>query len=618
MSRADNNNVIFQTNTIDAFGHFSNYNLGNNINVHKTYTDFGYASHYAAQGVNAIQDYDFTFDPLTGNLSSRSDNLHGQYENFGYDVNDRLKTVSGSSALSMNYYPNGNIQNKSDVGNYTYDPTKVNALTQVTNPNGNISSNTQTVDYTSFNKTRTVKEIDLNTPPNTLNEVDYTYNPFQQRCKSILYGPGGSPISTTYYQQNYEKTLSSNGTNFTETSYINGGDGLNALFINDDAGQGKLYFVFTDHLGSILKLTDENGVNVAEQSFDAWGKPRSPSSWNTAASPSAMAGLIRGYTGHEHLPQFSLINMNGRMYDPNTARFLSADNNVQDGENTQSYNRYSYCGNNPLKYTDPTGYDEYDFNFSGVDLTGGEYNFNFSPNDGWVQQADGTYTYSADPTVGESSVAWSTGDGNVYIGADDGSIIKSGGGLTDEVTVYGNLNSEGDGSNTINSVQTYGSGGTSPSQYNGEWNTNGLSDTDNWGSNFSAAASMTFDWFAGFDNGHINTRYYTSDNVADALKNSPGIDFARANYYYNNIPSGDYSFGLTGLLSAGIDPIEQFVGSYHYEITSIGDQLQYTLSNRTSLTSAAYHLTFESWNPGFMMSMGNQYQVYIFTEPLAK
>ena len=63
----------------------------------------------------------------------------------------------------------------------------------------------------------------------------------------------------------------------------------------------------------------------------------------------------RGYTGHEMLCGFGLINMNGRVYDPYVQRFLSADNFIQSPDDAQSYNRYSYCFNNPLKYTDPSG-----------------------------------------------------------------------------------------------------------------------------------------------------------------------------------------------------------------------------------------------------------------------
>ncbi|OIR25422.1 hypothetical protein BGC33_06485 [Bathymodiolus thermophilus thioautotrophic gill symbiont] len=50
------------------------------------------------------------------------------------------------------------------------------------------------------------------------------------------------------------------------------------------------------------------------------------------------------------------IHMNGRVYDPSIGRFLSADPNIQSPYNTQSYDRYSYVLNNPLKYTDPSGF----------------------------------------------------------------------------------------------------------------------------------------------------------------------------------------------------------------------------------------------------------------------
>ncbi|MBP3726061.1 MAG: hypothetical protein J6I60_02460, partial [Bacteroidaceae bacterium] len=45
----------------------------------------------------------------------------------------------------------------------------------------------------------------------------------------------------------------------------------------------------------------------------------------------------------------------GRLYDPLIARFLSPDNYVQMPDNAQNFNRYTYCLNNPLKYTDPSG-----------------------------------------------------------------------------------------------------------------------------------------------------------------------------------------------------------------------------------------------------------------------
>ncbi len=81
--------------------------------------------------------------------------------------------------------------------------------------------------------------------------------------------------------------------------------------------------------------------------------PRDPDTWS--GSFSGTPKFDRGFTGHEHLYGFGLINMNGRMYDPVMSSFLSVDNYVQAPDFSQSFNRYAYCLNNPLKYVDPSG-----------------------------------------------------------------------------------------------------------------------------------------------------------------------------------------------------------------------------------------------------------------------
>jgi RHS repeat-associated protein len=65
--------------------------------------------------------------------------------------------------------------------------------------------------------------------------------------------------------------------------------------------------------------------------------------------------LNRGWCGHEHLPFFGLVNMNARLYDPILGRFLSPDPYIQAPNNPANFNRYTYCLNNPLKYTDEDG-----------------------------------------------------------------------------------------------------------------------------------------------------------------------------------------------------------------------------------------------------------------------
>ena len=164
--------------------------------------------------------------------------------------------------------------------------------------------------------------------------------PNEERWKTVLW-QGNSVLRTTIYGDNYEQVTDANG----QTRHIYYLDG--AVYVLDDgATSGRLYFAFTDHLGSITRLYSEYGNEVFAAEYDAWGK-------QTVTVDSL--DFRRGYTGHEMMPEFGLINMNGRLYDPIVGRFLSPDNYVQLPDFSQSLNRYSYCLNNPLKYTDPDG-----------------------------------------------------------------------------------------------------------------------------------------------------------------------------------------------------------------------------------------------------------------------
>ena len=116
-------------------------------------------------------------------------------------------------------------------------------------------------------------------------------------------------------------------------------------------GQNTRY-LHTDHLGSVSVITDENQTVTERLAYDAWGKRRPPTAAE-AMRQLTSATTLRGYTGHEMLDSVSLIHMNGRVYDPDLGRFLSADPVIQFPGYSQSYNRYSYVLNNPLSYTDP-------------------------------------------------------------------------------------------------------------------------------------------------------------------------------------------------------------------------------------------------------------------------
>src|SRR5690606_22643331 len=210
----------------------------------------------------------------------------------------------------------------------------------------NIPTETQEITYTPYHQPATITEGNY--------ELTYTYGPdYQRKIMHLENTPENINISKIYAGD--VELLYENSILPTRISYVSSPAGLIGMYVYHATGNDEMYYTYTDHLGSIVTVTDDAGDIVAEQSFDAWGNYRNPSNWLNINVPANPSWLYRGYTGHEHLPEFGLINMNGRMYDPIVGRMLSPDNYVQSPFSTQSYNRYSYVWNNPLKYTDPDG-----------------------------------------------------------------------------------------------------------------------------------------------------------------------------------------------------------------------------------------------------------------------
>jgi RHS repeat-associated protein len=136
--------------------------------------------------------------------------------------------------------------------------------------------------------------------------------------------------------------------------------GLALKTFTEQAGvtsEDTVYYL-KDHLGSITALVGKDGVVKERYSFDAWGARRDATTWADSAFDklTKVTATNRGYTGHEMLDEIGLVHMNGRIYDPEIGRVLSGDPLIQAPDNSQSFNRYSYCINNPLSLTDPSGY----------------------------------------------------------------------------------------------------------------------------------------------------------------------------------------------------------------------------------------------------------------------
>lgn len=214
----------------------------------------------------------------------------------------------------------------------------------------NISGGGRTIAYTVFDKAASI-ELGAHT-------TSFTYAPDRSRFKRV--DSDGSSVTTTLYIGNVEVINLPNGDE--EHKRHIGGVALEILLFSGGSGPAvrSTYHIFRDHLGSIDVIADSTGTVVEEQSFDAWGKRRNATNWLSLPAPGLLAFssvvTTRGYTDHEMLDKVGVIHMNGRIYDPNMARFLQADPFVRDATSPQSLNRYSYVENNPLNATDPTGF----------------------------------------------------------------------------------------------------------------------------------------------------------------------------------------------------------------------------------------------------------------------
>jgi len=248
-----------------------------------------------------------------------------------------------AKAYETVYSPNGNIDYKTGVGEYMYDEKKQpNAIKSIENLEGYAPSFRQSIRYNVFNRVESVSE--------GADSLSFAYGVDQQRFKTFLY-KNNVLVKEKHFAEDYEVEIA--GGKKREIHYVAAPTGLVAVLIRS-ASADSLFYVCTDHLGSIIAIADATGKVLERRSFDAWGRERNPDNWDDYSV--AIAGrLDRGYTGHEHLPQFGLINMNARLYDPVLGRFLSPDPFVQSPLFSQNFNRYSYVLNNPLKYTDPDG-----------------------------------------------------------------------------------------------------------------------------------------------------------------------------------------------------------------------------------------------------------------------
>lgn len=353
--------VLWETKTLDARGKLLTAVCGP-LALANSYDNYGYASEFnynnaSSPSINILK-LTTSFDAQKANLNSRTNSLFNRFETFKYDALDRLTEFTNVSGNQENqtYDDRGRILQNS-VGLYNY--TNNNKLYQNT-------SIDVTQDALAYYTARQALDVTYNTfkSPFEIHEagidrISFMYN-YNNSRSAMFYGG----LQTDKLQRSFGKYYSSDGLMEIKHNLSNGGvdiltyiggDAYSApLVLKSDGTSQNYFYLLRDYQSSIVAVVDQSGTIMEKRLFDAWGNIASVQD----GAGNILAGLTvldRGYTGHEHLQSIGIIHMNGRLYDPKLHRFMQPDNFVQDPYNTQNYNRYGYCWNNPLKYTDASG-----------------------------------------------------------------------------------------------------------------------------------------------------------------------------------------------------------------------------------------------------------------------
>ena len=121
---------------------------------------------------------------------------------------------------------------------------------------------------------------------------------------------------------------------------------------------GVRYYFQKNIQGDVARIFNANGYLVARYVYDAWGNHTVYDANGNINTDENFIGNINPfrYRGYYYDVETGLYYLNTRYYDPFACRFINADDiSYIEPETINGLNLYSYCGNNPIMFTDPTG-----------------------------------------------------------------------------------------------------------------------------------------------------------------------------------------------------------------------------------------------------------------------
>lgn len=347
--------LLWQQDDVDAIGNLTRERFGNNaltIREHqpgtRRVTRIDTNATVIRGGVPTIvriQARSFEHDD-NGNPTLRRDELHGLVEDLEYDPTQRLRFARSVVAdgptenLEYRYDQLGNMIWASDVGSIDHSGARPHAASsflgepQLYDANGNHLGDSvrRDVQYNSFDKPTVIKDLVRDT------QLFVRYDAEQSRA--VTDGSGGRHVYFGDFEQR----------DALEVAHVVA-HGRRVAQIRTDVNSGSrdVRYLHGDDLGSVEASTDASGEVVARHAYSPFGR-RFERDWTFDDDAEL------GFTEHEHDDEVGLINMRGRMYDPEMRRFTSPDPFVPVAHSPQAHNRYSYVFNRPATFTDPSGY----------------------------------------------------------------------------------------------------------------------------------------------------------------------------------------------------------------------------------------------------------------------
>ena len=180
----------------------------------------------------------------------------------------------------------------------------------------------------------------------------YTYNADGIRTQKYFFN------DVEMYGTTHDYVL--DGTNIIRETVTGDGNNYTLYYLYDESGSvigfiyNNNYYYYQKNLqGDVIRILDYSGNVVVEYTYDAWGKVLSVT--GSQASTIGQYNPFR-YRSYYYDVETGFYYLQSRYYDPTVGRFLNADGIVGANGGIEGYNMFAYCNNNPVVFSDESGF----------------------------------------------------------------------------------------------------------------------------------------------------------------------------------------------------------------------------------------------------------------------